>query len=1281
MADAIVTDVVQEVSRILTASDVVVELFNITYEVRAREVITLKMRYHQCKADSSEGRLEEPQVDGYFEDKWSLSTKDGLKKLVSTVVESTNVKAIDVKGYSGRFASCGVIEQFVQGLCTNHTIVSAEFGLSFLWYKSIVDKCVVMLCHNIGLKRFILELSNDADTKKHSGFGNALKMNHTLQHLELVNFNDMELDLKELVQPLIMDENGHQANSTLTALHVIGLSAMSSVGATLARMLRKNSSIKYLSLKDSLASESDAQELIQSLVENHSLETLNLRGCAGVKGSVFPAIMDVLLVNFTLKDIYLDGTPLDREGKDWAIKEQLRKNEMYKKLHLKELEMAEPTSARVIFCGFPYAGKTTLRKSVVRSIERRSTINKSILNPCKDFMMKKIDGGQQLIQGGKQLTHRTRGIEVHSLKGSEGIRWSIWDMGGQEEFHGFHYFMLPDLSDTGNPSLFLLVCSPYVLRDQGTPSKEKVKLPIEIEKELEYWLRFIASKSQRTISFKPKVIVVLTHSDKVPGLVARAQESVTSLKEQFAELLDVWSQPIAVDAFSTESGSIVASVLEDNIVTLLKALPPVYKVCSDVRSALKGWMVRNPKSPMMNWKIFSDLCQETDLPGLVKATAEESIIEARRKAVATSMHDSGDVIYFEDPDFLVVDLDWFCHRVMGHLIKLSDDRSKLATATNPDGFTSRAYLENILVDSLKSSRELGYGGSALDVTAQNLVHLMLRLELCFEDTTRSHGAGKLFIPTILDVGQAAGSWNWSPKNQNMSSTYFGRRLQCDDPICTFIPQGFFCRLQVVLHNNFLKVDKEMRAVYKPKKDFIYIMLNGVEIVMDYNATVGTHIDVLVCSHEKSFDEALDIVHGHIIEKIRERCAAADGCQGVALVEGVIRTECVKRRMSFRQRRDQAVLLEELKQAVLSHGIGYQHPWDELREGENVILDVACESAMDLMGTREREDVVQRGLQGVDEIGGAHQDQSTVISRGWLSSSSSSSILGSYLKPRSNNQHMAIYTPSDLLTGTKRLQGEIQELDRSAQHQDEPVGELACEIQQLSTVVHDTHNLMYDMHKLVKYDVLSVTRLIRDLILNSSQRQVPRIVLFTTQDASFKQKLITKLVPGMKALQLHLLCEYKGQEHIVEGQAGCQVILQDENWKKAQEFVVEGLKWVSLAAKVGAHIAMGLGNMVPNPNLEYGKAVVALGEGVLKDPPIDLATVSRGKLVRDEASASRTAESTSAEQWLVNFLKDKDILNKFGLQRVVYKDTGELEWICRKHFDQGMSVGELDGFPC
>jgi hypothetical protein len=335
MADAIITDVVQEVSRILTASDVVVD--NLAWDCDTRDYI-LVMRYHQCKVDSSEGRFEEPEVDGDVERQLRVYGRDPPKELVSIVLESTNVKAIDV--HSGpRPDIPDVIQQFLQGLCTNHTIVSARFDLTF---------CAIP-------KSDVLDKSAGTTTKL-SGFGNALKMNHTLQDLELKFSSYMELDLEELVQPFIMDENGHQANSTLTALYVIGLSAMSSVGATFARMLQKNSSIKHLDLTMSSTSESDMQELIRSLAENHSLETLGLSGCDGVKGSVFPTIMDMLLVNFTLKDIELYETPLHVKGKHLAIKEQLRRNAMSKELHLKELEMTKPTSARVIFCGSPYAG-------------------------------------------------------------------------------------------------------------------------------------------------------------------------------------------------------------------------------------------------------------------------------------------------------------------------------------------------------------------------------------------------------------------------------------------------------------------------------------------------------------------------------------------------------------------------------------------------------------------------------------------------------------------------------------------------------------------------------------------------------------------------------------------------------------------------------------------------------------------------------------------------------------------------------------------------------------
>ncbi len=44
-------------------------------------------------------------------------------------------------------------------------------------------------------------------------------MNHILEILEFDCYvSSVKLDLDELVQPLIMDKNRHQANSTLTTL-------------------------------------------------------------------------------------------------------------------------------------------------------------------------------------------------------------------------------------------------------------------------------------------------------------------------------------------------------------------------------------------------------------------------------------------------------------------------------------------------------------------------------------------------------------------------------------------------------------------------------------------------------------------------------------------------------------------------------------------------------------------------------------------------------------------------------------------------------------------------------------------------------------------------------------------------------------------------------------------------------------------------------------------------------------------------------------------------------
>jgi Ran GTPase-activating protein (RanGAP) involved in mRNA processing and transport len=162
-----------------------------------------------------------------------------------------------------------------------------------------------------------------------------------------------------------VDASGQQSNATLlkltlqiTCVEQDDMQFEKSIVDSLTKMLQSNSSLKHLDLRyNKIFTESNMCALIKSLENNYSLQVLDLTCCEGVGNSVFPAIMDMLVVNKTLKDICLDGTELKEEGKSEVVKQELEKNAVYMSL-LKELPMAKATSARVFLCGYPYAGKT-----------------------------------------------------------------------------------------------------------------------------------------------------------------------------------------------------------------------------------------------------------------------------------------------------------------------------------------------------------------------------------------------------------------------------------------------------------------------------------------------------------------------------------------------------------------------------------------------------------------------------------------------------------------------------------------------------------------------------------------------------------------------------------------------------------------------------------------------------------------------------------------------------------------------------------------------------------
>jgi len=217
-----------------------------------------------------------------------------------------------------------------------------------------------MLQNNSSLK----ELSFSSQQSRYSvdSFAEALETNHTLEHLEL---RGNLLNLQRLLQPLTVDASGQQSNATLlkltlqiTCVEQDDMQFEKSIVDSLTKMLQSNSSLKHLDLRyNKIFTESNMCALIKSLENNYSLQVLDLTCCEGVSNSVFPAIMDMLVVNKTLKDICLDGTELKEEGKSEVVKQELEKNAVYMSL-LKELPMAKATSARVFLCGYPYAGKT-----------------------------------------------------------------------------------------------------------------------------------------------------------------------------------------------------------------------------------------------------------------------------------------------------------------------------------------------------------------------------------------------------------------------------------------------------------------------------------------------------------------------------------------------------------------------------------------------------------------------------------------------------------------------------------------------------------------------------------------------------------------------------------------------------------------------------------------------------------------------------------------------------------------------------------------------------------
>ncbi|KAI4307917.1 hypothetical protein L6164_031042 [Bauhinia variegata] len=222
-------------------------------------------------------------------------------------------------------------------------------------------------------------------------------------------------------------------------------------------------------------------------------------------------------------------------------------------------------------------------------------------------------------------------------------------------------------------------------------------------------------------------------------------------------------------------------------------------------------------------------------------------------------------------------------------------------------------------------------------------------------------------------------------------------------------------------------------------------------------------------------------------------------------------------------------------------------------------------------------------------------------------------------------------------------------------------------QEIQGLRYYEHRLLLELHRKVNY--------LATYNVQVEERKVPNMFYFVKAE-NYSRRLVTSMISGMTALRLHMLCEFRGEMHVVEDQMGCEMMQVDNvAVKSLAPYMKKFMKLVTFALKIGAHLAAGMGEMIPDLSKEVthlaGSSLLAGAAGAAAAGAVGAAAMGRRNRAM-ENSRDIQQDLKAAQQWVVDFLRErrcssgKDIAENFGLWRVRYRDTGQIAWVCRRH---------------
>ncbi|MCO5560754.1 hypothetical protein L7F22_014374 [Adiantum nelumboides] len=195
-------------------------------------------------------------------------------------------------------------------------------------------------------------------------------------------------------------------------------------------------------------------------------------------------------------------------------------------------------------------------------------------------------------------------------------------------------------------------------------------------------------------------------------------------------------------------------------------------------------------------------------------------------------------------------------------------------------------------------------------------------------------------------------------------------------------------------------------------------------------------------------------------------------------------------------------------------------------------------------------------------------------------------------------------------------------------------------------------------KVIKADIKRLSQQVEDLrdavlprlcelftfVKEGEAGKLPRMFVVTEDDGRVR-RVVCRMVLGLHKLRLELLCECRyEQAHLVDGQHGLSITTLDDGLlKRGLPYIHGFLKVAYAATKIGAHVAAGCGDMIPDFTTVMAKLM--------------LDALEFGALQSFSDFTSSRIDPRSSQQWVFhvlshsNCIRGEQIHAQFGVRRI------------------------------